>query len=308
MAFADLFNLGYCNNANIKGAGLGTCTFDINRIKALWVFDYNYQFATDFDPTLANYLAMVRKGELKPLQNAVNATWETAEDGTQTFAGGAKRTTDKMPYEFTVFFPNGRYFDQALRGVEKKQRMGIAFVDVDNQIWMFKDANSIITPMNVSFFQVAPYKPQGDEAAGTMVRIQIEDRALFDNNLVALDQQTYNFDPAKVIDVIDTTFEIPGAVTGNNFVFKVKRNADQHAQSGVVAGLIRVTQNGTVVPGTVAENTPAGSGEYTFTRTTGTFTATQTAAVNFYDATTNTNTASIMGVLLKGTGATKVIT
>lgn len=302
MAFSDLFNKGFCSNSNILGAGLGTCQFNLSRINTIWVHDYNYQFPINFEPSVQNYMQLVRKEEMRVFQGAVNATWETAEDGTQTFAGGAKRTTDKMPYEFTVFFPQDINFDRALRAVENKQRLSITLIDDKGQIANFIDADGIVTPMNVSFFQVAPYKPSGDDAAGTMVRIQIENRKAFDTQFSIMDQKAYNFDPSKVVDVIDTTFTVQ-ADTTTKFDFKVKRDADKHAQSGITIGLLRVRQNNTVIPNnilTLVENGGAGSGEYSITRSSGTFTQNVPIEVNFYDSNTNTNTAFISGVLLKG--------
>lgn len=299
MSLQTLLNKGYCTDSAIFGTALDFCPFDIKRLKIIWRHPLGFKYPNNFEFTKENIQKLVQKGKIIPLYKTKNTTWVTPENAAQTFEGGDKKGTDKMPYEFTTNFTNGYQYHVALNSLEKAGVHSFTFIDIDDTIWVEGTEDGGAKGIDCEYLSVEPYNPQGQNAAGTMVKVQLASRIAIDEKLKALLSKSYAFSPETIKGVSDVVLTLTAPVNATNIlVINAKQLKDQHLveQSGLDQSDIQIQVGGVTVPGTLAYTAP---GVYTFTRTTGNWATGNVITTKLYDSTEIANIIVLDDTMLR---------
>ena len=304
--FQDLINVGYCSESGIGGTGLGYCPFDIKRLKAIWRHPLNFKYPDAFDFTKANIQVLVQEGKIIPLYKTKNTTWNTPENGVQTFEGGDKVVTDRFPYEFSTNFTNGKQYHTVLAQLSNAGFHSFTLIDEDDNIILIKEEDGTLRAINCEFFNVGAYMPQGNDSAMVKVDIQLNDRKAIDYKLSFLKSESYDFAPEEITGVVDLQLKLTAPVsTVNALKFTATQVKDGHSaiQMGLLTGDIKVQEAGVTVPGALA----VVNNEYVFTRTTGLFTLAAVVTVETYDTVVASSIINVNDVMIRAAKATTIV-
>ena len=267
----EVLNLGHCGAGEISGTNTDFCKIDIERLKALWRFPYNYKFADDFEFSLANVQELQEDGVLTKIYKFKTSAFTTEDNAVQTYAGGVKSLTDKMPIQIEGTLENGIQGYKQILSIEKAGYHSFILEDKDGTLFMATDKEGNPRPINSEFFQVKPYVGAGDNAANYMVEFQL-DRKQFDNYISSLSSEDYDFGADDIVGVVDVDLQLVAPTGGASALkFNATRKTDKHtlAQSGLESlTTIVAKSNGVQISGTITTDT---TNHYKFTRSTGTF-------------------------------------
>jgi hypothetical protein len=308
----DTVNIGYCNESGISGTGLGYCPFDVKRLKAIWRFPMNFKFPANFDNTKANVQKLVQEGKLTPIYKTKNTAWNTPENGVQTFEGGDKVVTDKLPYELSTTFTNGYQYHQTLVKLAQAGSHSFVFVDEDDNLVLIKEEDGTLRGVRSEFFNVGPYMPQGNDSAMTKVEIQLNDRKAIDNRLAFIKSESYTYSPEEITGIVDLQLSpiAPSAATTPG-VLRFKANQVKDGHSAIQLGLdnsdIKVTEKiGVALPVTIAGTLAVVGEDYVFTRTVGAFTIGSIVSLETYDTIVASSVINVNDTMVRAIKVTTV--
>jgi hypothetical protein len=266
----EVLNLGHCDAGEISGTNTDFCKIDIERLKALWRFPYNYKFDEGFNFNKENIQGLQQDGTLTKIYKFKTSAFTTEDNAVQTYAGGVKSLTDKLPIQIEGTLENGIQGYKQILSIEKAGYHSFILEDKDGTLFMATDKDGNPRPINSEFFQVKPYVGAGDNAANYMVEFQL-DRKQFDNYISSLSSEDYDFDADDIVGVVDVDLQLIAPTNGGSVLnFNATRKTDKHTlkQAGLETLSVVVKVNGVVLAGTTAIGTTS---DYVFTRTTGTF-------------------------------------
>lgn len=242
----SLVNQGYCDQSNFAGTSTDYCHFDIARLKSIWRHPRGYKYPVGFQFTYSNILIEQQKGNIVPVYPLWNAEFVTPDNGVQTFGGGHKATTDRMPVEIKATMREGVQGYQAIKTIERAGQHSFTLIDQDGTVFVYEDKDGRVGGFTSDFFQVGPYKGAAGDSAMYAIEFQL-DRRLFDTGLKAIVAEAYDFDIEDVQGVQDLQLTLTAPTNGASTIsFTATRKADLHdvSQLGLDTGNLLLKVNG----------------------------------------------------------------
>ena len=261
----DLINVGYCTQNGINGTSNDFCILDMDRVKKLLRYPYGYKFADNFEPTEANFKALIQEGTMTVIYDVVEGGLTTGENETQTFTGGDMKVSNKLPIMLEGKMLNGTQGYLNTISVSNANGHSFILVDVNDTLFGYKGKDGQFRPINSKFFSVEPYTKSGTDASQYGIKLQL-DRNQFDTGLSGLVSESYDFDIDDVKGYQNLEITIPTApsVGDTQLIFKVVRKEDREPQLGLTNTEVKIYVDGVAVA-TPSLGTATSEGVYTAT-------------------------------------------